>query len=198
MASDRPCRRRRRAGGRGSPVWLSLVFATNDADRCSRIAGRRGHETDVGAGEPANCGECAGAPQTGGNRQRARGGRDVLVEQDRSRRRAGRCRRPVAGAGHHRPCPCRSIAYCPSGVIDRRSLRLVHPHALVRRFPHGAILRLRATRRRGRQRPRSPSWARRWAESRSPIVAARRQGAARRRARHASGACPESAADRAA
>ena len=75
MASDGPCRRRCRSGDGGGSVRLSLVYTPDDADRRGRIAGRRGHETDVGAGEPARRGECAGTPQTGGNDQRARGGR---------------------------------------------------------------------------------------------------------------------------
>ena len=35
--------------------------------------------------------------------------------QDRSRRRARRCRRPVAGAGHYCPCTRRRIACSPPG-----------------------------------------------------------------------------------
>ena len=72
--------------------------------------------------------ECAGAPQAGGNHQRARGGRDVFVEQDRSRRRAGRRRRPVAGAGRHRTGTRRGIACCTPGILDRRHRRLEASH----------------------------------------------------------------------
>ena len=71
MASDGPCRRRFRSGDGGRSVCLPLVCSPDDVDRRCRIAGRRGHETDVGAGKPAHCRECAGTPQTGRDDQRA-------------------------------------------------------------------------------------------------------------------------------
>ena len=120
MASDCPGGRRRRSGDGGRAVRLPLVYPPDDADHRGRLTGWRGPETRVGAGKPARRSERAGTAQAGGNHKRARSRRSVFVGQDRPRRRAGRRRRPVAGAGRRHPRPRGGVAGGAPGILDRR------------------------------------------------------------------------------
>ena len=129
MASDGPCRRRRRSGGGGRSVRLT-VWYFRPTTLTVAVGSLDGEATKLMSALASRL-AAANAPvrlKLVETTQRAGGGRHVFVEQDRSRRRARRCRRPVAGAGHYCPRTRRRIACCAPGILDRRHRRLEAPH----------------------------------------------------------------------